>query len=367
MLIGLRRRLACLILAPIACVAGTGPLTIGLVAPPTESDAVSLLRGVQLAVADANAAGSRRVDLAVQSTNGQWGTVGNDAVVLAADRSVEAIVAPADGAACHLILQVSGRTQVPVACVCADSSVTETGVTWAVRVVPRTDQEAGALFAAAQPSDRPPLHWWAVVPPGRPGRPVRRDLESAARSAAIALDRIVDGREQEAGQAAMAPMIAAAAPGGVLLWLPPSQAGTFAAALRAAGYRGCLAGPSQLDSPAFVAAAGDAAAGVLVAEYRADAKLRSRADQFERRYRQSFDEEPDFSAAAAYDAARVLIETLRRSGDGGAYREFPLALPTEGVTGVLRFDPSGNRMDALQVLRCLHGCFLPNPPNKTQP
>jgi ABC-type branched-subunit amino acid transport system substrate-binding protein len=160
-------------------------------------------------------------------------------------------------------------------------------------------------------------------------------------------------------------MVVAAAPGGVLLWLPPSQAGTVAAALRAAGYGGCLAGPSPLDSPAFVTAAGAAATGVLVTEFRADADLRARADQFERQYRQRYDAKPDFSAAAAYDAARVLIETLHRAGDSAGYRQFPLALPTAGVTGVLHFDNSGNRTDALQVLTCQEGRFIPLPPTET--
>jgi branched-chain amino acid transport system substrate-binding protein len=158
--------------------------------------------------------------------------------------------------------------------------------------------------------------------------------------------------------------IVAAAPDGVLLWLPPSQAGTVAAELRAEGFGGRLAGPSPLDSPAFAAAAGAAANGVLVAEFRADAGLRARADEFERRYRQKYDAMPDFSAAAAYDAARVLIETLRRAGDGAGYRQFPLGLPTAGVTGVLHFDGSGNRTDALQVLAFRQGRFVPISPSE---
>ena len=73
---------------------------------------------------------------------------------------------------------------------------------------------------------------------------------------------------------------------------------------------------------------------------------------------------PDFSAAASHDAAHVLIETLRRAGDAEGYRQFPIALPTAGVTGVLHFDSSGNRTDALQVLACQQGRFDPIPPTK---
>jgi ABC-type branched-subunit amino acid transport system substrate-binding protein len=360
----LRRLLAWLLPAALAAGAGARPLTLGLVAPPNESDTASLLRGVQLAVAEANTADAP-VALEVRSESGQWGSVGNDAVTLVCERHVDAIITPSDGAASHLILQVAGRTRVPVASVCPDSSITDAGVIWAVCVVPRTDHAAEALLTAARRPDRAPLHWWAVVPAGRPGRVVRRDLEMAARVATTPLDRIIEGGEPKTDVAALARTIAEAAPGGVLLWLPPARVGAMAAALRNAGYDGRLAGPSSLDSPEFFAAAGAAATGVLATGFRADTDLPKRAAQFETQFQRKYDGRPDFSAAAAYDAARVLIGTLRRAEAGAGYRQFPLAVPVAGVTGGLHFDSSGNRTDPLQVLTCRDGRFIPISPNGT--
>jgi outer membrane PBP1 activator LpoA protein len=51
--------------------------------------------------------------------------------------------------------------------------------------------------------------------------------------------------------------------------------------------------------------------------------------------------------------------------DGAGYRQFPIALPTAGVTGVLHFDNSGNRTDALQVLTFQQGRFVPISPTDT--
>lgn len=360
----LRCLLALLMLAPFTGGAEARPVTLGLVVPPGEPDATSLLRGVQLAVAEANETGATLVRLEVRSEDGQWGTAGNDAVVLVCNRHVDAMIAPSDGVASHLILQVASRTRVPVATVCSDSSVTDAGVPWVVRVVPRTDQEAEALFAAVRRLTRAPLHWWAVVPVGRPGRAVRRDIETAARSTATQLDRIVGGGEPKADVASLVHMIIAAAPDGVLIWLPPAQAGIVVAALRAAGFDGCLAGPSPLDSPTFFAAAGAAADDVLVTGFQVDADPRARADRFESRFRERYDAEPDFSAAVAYDAVRVLIETLCRAGGSAGYRQFPLSFPTAGATGILHFDNSGNRTNALQVLTGQQGRFVPILPNK---
>jgi branched-chain amino acid transport system substrate-binding protein len=312
-----------------------------------------------MAVAYANESRGASVGLEVRSEEGQWGTAGNDAVALVSERHVDAIISPSDGATNHLILQVSGRTQIPVASLCSDSSVTDAGVIWAVRVVPRTDQEAAALFVSAQRPDRAPMDWWAIVPDGRPGRAVRHDLEKAAHATAAHLERTLDLSRSKTELAAQVHLIVDAAPGGVLIWLPPSQAGMLAAALRAEGYGGCLAGPSPLDSPDFFAAAGAAANGVQIASFRADADFRGRAEKFEGQFRRSYGSPPDFAAAAAYDAATVLIETLRRAEKGAGDRQFPIARPISGVSGVLHFDNLGNRTDALQAMVCKQGCFVP--------
>lgn len=352
-----RRLLLCALAAPLACAAAASRIALGLVAPPSEPDAAGLVRAVQMAVEESGASPGPRVVLEVRGESGQWGTVGNDAVTLASDRGVDAMIAPADGASSHLVLQVSGRMQVPVASLCPDASVTEAGVPWAVRVVARTDQQALALLAALRPAS--PGAWWALVAPDRPGRAARRDLAKAARSAGAPPFRFLEAGADPAGAARQ---VAAARPGGVLVWLAPAQAGVAAAALRGAGYRGCVAGPCSIDAPQFVAAAGAAADGVMVAEYEGDPGSRARAQRFEERFTARFGERPGYGAAAAYDAAQVLIENLRRAGDTPAYRRFPPQVPTAGVTGELRFDASGNRTGTLRVLACQRGRFVPSTP-----
>ena len=174
--VGFRCLLAWLFLAPLAGGAGVPQVTLGLVVPPTEPDADSLLHGAQLAVAEANETGDAPVRLEVRSENGQWGTVGNDAVVLVCNRHVDAIITPSDGAASHLILQVSGRTRVPVASLCSDSSVTEAGVPWVVRVVPRTIRK---------PKPSSPRHGDRTDPHSIGGRSFRRDARDVRPAATL--------------------------------------------------------------------------------------------------------------------------------------------------------------------------------------
>jgi ABC-type branched-subunit amino acid transport system substrate-binding protein len=365
--VALRCLFAWLLLAPSAGASEPPRIVLGLVAPPSESDAASLLRGAQLAVAEANETGQPTVGLEVQGENGQWGTAGNEAVNLVFERHVDAIIAPSDGPTNHLILQVSGRTQVPVASLCSDSSVTNAGVPWVVRVVPRTDQEAEALFSAERRPGRSPIHWWAMIPIGRSGRSILRDLETAAHKSAAHLDQVLEAGESRAALAPQVHSIVSSAPGGVLVWLPPSQAGTVVAALRASGYGGLLAGASPIDSPEFAAAAGAAASGVWAAGFRADLDSLARAERFRRQFQRQYGVFPDSSAAAAFDASRVLIETLRGAQKGAGDRQFPITLPIYGVTGILRFDKSGNRTGELQVLTFQEGRFIPLPHSDPQP
>jgi ABC-type branched-subunit amino acid transport system substrate-binding protein len=356
------RGVAWLLLAPLACLAGPRELKLGIVAPPGEEDSASLVLGARMAVAESNEAEAGAVTLEVRGEAGQWGSAGNDAVFLARDRRVDAIIAPSDGGDSHLVLQVSGRTQVPVASVSPDSSVTEAGVPWAVRVVPRTDQEVEALFDSERRGPHAPT-WWAIAPPDRPGRAIRRDMGRAVRASDARLERILEAGGPGAVSAWAVQPILSASPGGVLVWLPPSEAGRVVAALRASGYRGRLACPGSIDTPDFFAAADAAADGVLVAKYALDAASSARLELFEKRFTRMFGAPPDFSAAAAHDAAQVLIENLRRAGDTPAYRRFPPVLPTPGVTGDIRFDASGNRTGALQVLICQRGRFVPTTPS----
>jgi len=357
---------AWLLLAPLACLAGPHELKLGIVAPPGEWDSTSLILGARLAVAESNEAAPGTVTLEVRGEAGQWGSAGNDAVFLARDRMVDAIIAPSDGGDSHLVLQVSGKTQVPVASVSPDSSVTEAGVPWAVRVVPRTDQEVEALFESQKRGPHAPT-WWAIAPPDRPGRAIRRDIGRAVRAPHARLERILEaGRPGLVSIWAVQPILFGS-PGGVLVWLPASESGRVVAALRASGYRGCIAGPGSIDAPDFFAAAGVAADGVLVAKYELNAGSSSRLEPFEKRYTRTFGAPPDFSAAAAYDAAQVLIETLRRADSRGGFAQFPLVLPIAGATGMLHFDKSGNRTDALQVLTCEEGRFVPLPSSEPQP
>ncbi|TYO96385.1 amino acid/amide ABC transporter substrate-binding protein (HAAT family) [Geothermobacter ehrlichii] len=65
--------------------------------------------------------------------------------------------------------------------------------------------------------------------------------------------------------------------------------------------------------------------------------------RFVERYRQRFGQNPGFASVHAYDAASILIETLRRNGDPARLKRTLLAIGSfRGLQGLLTFTPTGD-------------------------
>ena len=126
----------------VVCAAESHVYKIGVLLPPEEPQALSVREGILLAEAQVNKTGGTNARVIIRGRTGQWGADGVEAARMVTDDGVDGLIAPPDGAASHLTLQVSGRTAVPVMCLCPDSSVGRTGVPWMLRVVPRTEDEA---------------------------------------------------------------------------------------------------------------------------------------------------------------------------------------------------------------------------------
>jgi ABC-type branched-subunit amino acid transport system substrate-binding protein len=340
------------------------PLRIGLLLPPTETEAASIRRGAQLGADAASRETGRTVELVVRGKPGQWGTDGDEAVALALDEDVDALVAPTGGAVVHQALQVAGRTHVPVVSLSADTSVTRAGIPWTVRLGPRTDEEAAAVFAALRrPSGQSPLRVVAFVPTDRAGREATNDLRSAARAANV---EWVDGFALPVGTAPGADLVSralAAKPDLILVWLDAAAVVGVAKSMRDAGYTGVMAAPCRSWSPAILRAQATSTAGILFPLPPALTETNAGRERFLRDFAQAppvpagtrappiaNPEPPGLVAGLAFDAVGLLADLLNRADGRPAFREFPLTRSLPGVTGELAFDRAGNQRLLLQVV-----------------
>jgi ABC-type branched-subunit amino acid transport system substrate-binding protein len=327
-------------------------VVIGLLLPPEEAEAASLRAGVLLAVEHANRAPAPKVSLVVRGRVGQWGADAVEAARMVLDDGAQGLIAPPNGAATHLALQVAGRTAVPVISLCADSSVSRTGVPWMVRIAPSTIEEARALSAGLNAGAPGPQRWVSLVPDGRAGREVSRDLNRACKLKNIhEVSSTLTRVESVVGQ------VLKEQPDGLLIWLDPVPAGRLARNLRDAGFAGKLAGPSRCNSPAFFASSAEASEGFVVPAIVLDADGEARLLSFQTAFRQHYGIEADLTAAEGYDAATLLAHILKKNDPQSLPRAFPLAFSLPGASGGLSFDAEGNRKLALRLLVARHGRF----------
>ncbi len=332
-------------------------IVIGLLVPPEEPFGQNIRDAARVAVEQANRAEGKKVSLIVRGRVGQWGADAQEAARMVLDDGATALIAPPDGSASHLVLQVSGRTAVPVVSLCADSSVSRAGVPWFARAVPRTGDEAKVLFSFFSRVPSPVTHWLAFVPAGRPGREISNDLKMAALINGCFVDQVVEitGTNTETRISGAITTNTT----GVLVWQDPKPAAECVKWLKRAGFTGVVAGPIRLHTPDFVSAAGDSLEGFVLPGLLLGEASEQRFQAFQTVFRKEFKREPDITAAFAFDGTALLVQLLRNTEPEALSRSFAADLTLSGVSGVLTFDAEGNRKAALQLLVYDNGSFVP--------
>ncbi len=338
------------------------PVRIGVLLPPEETEAESLRRGTELAIEWANRSNTPAAEWVIRGRAGQWGDDGVEAGRMVLDDSVAGLVAPSGGVPTHLALQIGSRTATPVISLCGDSSVTEAGIPWSARIVPRTADEVGAILTGLGTNCR---HWAAFVPEDRAGRQRSRDITAAAALIGRECVSIISVDPARAADATLLSRLPHPWPDGLLIWLDTLPAARLAKCLRAASFKGVLAGPARLRAASFEALAGCALEEFMSVEPRLDNTTANLVRRFENDYERRFGAPPDLEAAMTFDAVSLLVRFARESGDDPMRGRFPIADAGMGVTGSLRFDHEGNRLLPLELIQFRSGgwttCPVANP------
>ena len=336
-------------------------IAVGLLLPEIPHERASLSQGAALGIERANQMPGRKARLVTRGQPGQWGSEGNDGATLALDDGVAGLITPTGGMAAHEILQISGRTQIPVVSLCPDSSITGAAVPWAVQIVPDNRQEASAILAGVEKKAGMPLRWAALVPSERAGREPARDLKAAAKVYGRQLLNLVELSTNPLDATKQLDRILASRPQAVLLWIDSATAGRLARELRQSGFSGWLAGPGPLCSATFLTPAGDAADGFVVPSIPGGGDSDA-SGGFQKKYRDRFSAAPDRAALMAHDAVLLLVQVARDSGPAPSHRLFPIKKSLQGASGVLRFSANGCRIVPIELLMVKSGEFKPIEP-----
>ncbi len=139
----------------------------------------------------------------------------------------------------------------------------------------------------------------------------------------------------------------------------PDEGAPILVALRARGVRAVIVGSDALYSPDLLFRAKEAAADLYVpAGFNMTEPLPA-VQKFVAAYRKRFNEAPDHYAAQSYDAVKMVVAAVRRSGRDGAairtslqgLRRFP------GVTGEITFDRWGAPDRSVAIVQVQGGRF----------
>ena len=221
-----------------------------------------------------------------------------------------------------------------------------------VRVVPRTIEAAAVLFTNVPAAVSGTVNrWLAVMPDGRAGREIARDLKSAATGCGCRLEQTIELGSGLTNADSISAQVLGHRPDAVLVWLAPVPSAKVAKFLRAGGYEGVLAGPGWLRSTDFISTAGDAIEGFFIPGIVQTDDVTRRWRSFQVAYQNRWRHEPDWMAGMSYDAAVLLIQIVEQGDFQGASHRLPTRFLWHGVTGDLRFDSEGNRQVKLELLQ----------------
>lgn len=344
-----------------------GTVRIGLLAPlegpgPLEAG-MDLQRGVQLALAEANASGGYRgIPFELVSKNDQalWGASSNTLVELAYVDRVWAMIGSIDSNSTHVALRAALKSELLIVNVgSADPTVTETGIPWIVRLTP-DDRQTGYRLARLVFEEWGLARVAVIRSTDRYGRFGVKEFRDGARRLGRPLPMELLIRPGQADLDAPLQRLAGSGAEAVVLWLDGGDAGRVVRRMRELDLALPVAGPDRLMSAAFLQSAGTAAEGVAATAWFDPQRSDPAWMAFRDRYAAQFDAEPSAYAAYGFDAARLVVEAIRGEGLNRTRIRDALTAIREhhGVAGPIQLDATSNNVAPVELGRVEGGRFV---------
>ncbi len=332
-------------------------IRIGVLAPVKDPLGRQVQSGVALALEEANRAGGYRgvpFELLLRADDGPWGVAARQLVSLAYEDKVWTVIGGVDGNRTHIAELVASKAWVPVISPAAsDSSVDYANVPWVFRCVPADSRQAALLLEYAR----------------RQGYKRIVALTEMERDAYAAFARLNEEARRErrplaahlqypAGNPdAVLPQFREFQTDAVMVWGSGKSAIAMIKALRRAGARIPVLGPSTLAGPELTQA-GDIGEVVVAAPcdlLSDDAAMR----RFAARFRARTGSDPSAVAMYAYDAARLTVHAILRTGLNRARIRDELAGASfQGITGKIEFNSLRGNTAAPVLLRWKDGRWV---------
>jgi len=355
-------------------------VNIGLFGPfegnPDAPYGLSMLRGAQLAVDEANDQGGPsaqvhamrfRYELKIHNDSALWGASTTEPVSMALDEHVVAILGSIDGSPTHTMLRVATELGVPIVNTgTTDPSIADAGTAGLVRLIPDDRQQSRALvrYIVGQKSIRKVGVLREDARYARVGvKFFKKEAEDTGQLSVI--DEAFQSEESDfSGQFRK---FRAAKIDGLVLWCRPAEGARILKQMRTLGIEIPVFGPNYLVSPQLIEFAGTAAEGFVATSVLNPTHPSKRWQDFERSYNNRFGQYPDAYASYAYDGVNLLTAAVEKAGPNREKIAEALLQHRldsyEGASGQLSFDGNLNNVAPLAMARIEGGKFVYWVPN----
>jgi len=350
-------------------------VNIGFLGPiennPESPYGLAMLHGAQLAIEEANAKGGygvsgmssgRPYELKIHNDAAQWGASSTEAVKMAFDEHVVAVLGSIDGTSTHIMLRVNLKLEVPIMDTgTTDPTVTETRIPWLLHNFPDDRQQGYALADYIFKQQK--LKRIGVIRTqtryARVG--VAKFFDEAKRMGHVPVleTKFLRGDTDFSTQLRM---LQNAHLDGVVIWSEAAEAGLILKQMRSMGMKQPVFGSSRLDYPALLENAGPAADGLVTACALDLSSSDPKWLEFQKKYRAQFNSDPDAYATYAYDGMNMLIASVEKAGLNrgkimDVFRDYQKT-GYEGVAGHAQFDYTLNNIAPIWMVRVQDGKFV---------
>lgn len=330
-----------------------------------------MLHGAQLAVEDANARGGygasarsrgRPYMLKIHNDSAQWGASSTEAVKMAFDEHVVAVLGSIDGASTHIMLRTALKMEFPIMDTgTTDPTVTETRIQWLMHTFPDDRQQGYALadYVFKQLKLKRVGVFRTQTRYARIG--VEKFFDEAKRMGRVPPLEVKFERGDQDFSTQLR-MLQNARVEGIAIWGEAPDAARILKQMRSMGMKQPVFGSSRMTYPALLEIAGSAAEGVVTTAPLDPTRTNPQWQEFRKKYQAKFKEEPDAYAAYAYDGMSILIGAIEKKGlnrgkimDG--LREY-YGKPYDGVAEREEFDYTLNNIAPLALAKVEGGKFV---------
>jgi ABC-type branched-subunit amino acid transport system substrate-binding protein len=340
----------------------------------------AMLQGAQLAIDVANARGgygagvmtrAKPYNLVVHNDSAQWGASSTEAVKMAFDDHVVAILGSIDGASTHIMLRVTLKLEIPIMDTgSTDPTVTETRIPWLMHNFP-DDRQQGYALADYIFKERKLKRIGVLRTQTRYARVgVAKFFDEAKRLGRVPVLEVKYLRGDEDFSTQLH-MLQNAHIDGLVIWGEPAEAALILRQMRELGMKQPVFGSSRLAYPDLLEKAGTAAEGLVTTSAIDPTRTDVRWQEFQQNYRTKFNSDPDAYAAYAYDGMTMLIHAVERTEliRGSVMDNLRLLRMNsyDGVAGPQQFDQTLNNIAPVSLARVENGKFVYWRPNQGQP